>query len=89
MCAILINSYDWDSSESEGKRPKPTPLPHMRLWLMICALKKSTILRQKKCSKVTQKVYKSKLVGALFISATFWSLETALERAKIGVFFKA
>ena len=32
MCAISINSFDWDSSESEGKRPKPTPLPHMRLW---------------------------------------------------------
>ena len=31
MCAISINSYDWDSSESEGKRPKPTLLPHMRL----------------------------------------------------------
>ena len=31
MCAISINSYNWDSSESEGKRPKPTPLPHMRL----------------------------------------------------------
>ena len=31
MCAISINSYDWDSSESEGKRPKLTPLPHMRL----------------------------------------------------------
>ena len=29
MCTISINSYDWDSSESEGKRPKPTPLPHM------------------------------------------------------------
>ena len=25
MCAISINSYNWDSSESEGKRPKPTP----------------------------------------------------------------
>ena len=33
MCAISIISYNWDSSESEGKRPKPTPLPHMRLWL--------------------------------------------------------
>ena len=32
LCAILSNSYDWDSSESEGKRRKPTPLPHMRLW---------------------------------------------------------
>ena len=28
MCAISINLYDWDSSESEGKRPKPTPFPH-------------------------------------------------------------
>ena len=26
FCAISSNSYDWDSSESEGKRPKPTPL---------------------------------------------------------------
>ena len=25
-------SFDWDSSESEGKRPELTPLPHMRLW---------------------------------------------------------
>ena len=25
MCAISINSYDWDSSESEGKRPMQTP----------------------------------------------------------------
>ena len=33
MCAILINSYDWNSSESEGKRSKPTPL---RLWLLFC-----------------------------------------------------
>ena len=33
MCAISMNSYDWDSSESGGKRPKPTPLPHLRLWL--------------------------------------------------------
>ena len=32
MYAISINSYDWDSSESKGKRPKPTPLQHMRLW---------------------------------------------------------
>ena len=31
ICAISLKSYDWDSSESEGKRPKPTPLPHMRL----------------------------------------------------------
>ena len=36
MCAISINMYDWDSSESEGNRPKTTPLPHMRrLWLSI------------------------------------------------------
>ena len=34
MCTISINSYDWDSSESEGKRSKPTPLPHMRLWFL-------------------------------------------------------
>ena len=32
MCAISINSYNWDWSESEGKRPKTTPLPHMLLW---------------------------------------------------------
>ena len=32
MCARASNSYDWDSSESEGKRLEPTPLPHMRLW---------------------------------------------------------
>ena len=24
MCPISVNSYDWDWSESEGKRPKPT-----------------------------------------------------------------
>ena len=33
MCAISKNSYNWDCSESEGKRPKPIPSPHMRLWL--------------------------------------------------------
>ena len=31
ICAILSNSYDWDSSESEAKRSKPTILPLMRL----------------------------------------------------------
>ena len=31
MFAISSNSYDWDWSESEGKRPKSTPLAHMRL----------------------------------------------------------
>ena len=35
MCAISINSYNGDWSESEGKRPKPTPLLHMRLWFVI------------------------------------------------------
>ena len=35
MCAISINFYGWDSSESEGNRPKPTPLPHMRLWFKV------------------------------------------------------
>ena len=30
ICAIPSESYDWDPSESEGKRPNPTPLPHMR-----------------------------------------------------------
>ena len=34
MCAISINSYDWDSRESEGNRPKSTPLPHERLKFM-------------------------------------------------------
>ena len=29
--AISSESYDWDSSESEGKRPKPTPSRHMRI----------------------------------------------------------
>ena len=33
ICAISSNSYDWDSSESGGKRSKPSPLPHMQLWL--------------------------------------------------------
>ena len=32
--SISITLYDWDSSESEGKRAKPTPLPHMRLWFL-------------------------------------------------------
>ena len=38
MCAISIwrlrteIPYNWDWSESEGKRLTPTPLPHMRLW---------------------------------------------------------
>ena len=32
MCAISINLYDWDLSESDGKRPELTPLPHMQLW---------------------------------------------------------
>ena len=35
MRAISSNSFDWDSSESEGTRSKPTPLPHMRLWFQI------------------------------------------------------
>ena len=32
MCNF-IKSYDWDSSDSEGKSPNPTPLPHVRLWV--------------------------------------------------------
>ena len=32
ICAISSKSYDWDSSESEGKRPNPTPVSHMWLW---------------------------------------------------------
>ena len=34
MCAFSINSYEWESRESEGKRPKTTPSPHMRLWFI-------------------------------------------------------
>ena len=37
LCAISSNSYDWDSSESEGKRPKSTPLPlFLVLLVTIC-----------------------------------------------------
>ena len=35
MRAISIDSYEWDWSESGGKRPKPTPLPHVRLWFKL------------------------------------------------------
>ena len=35
ICAMSSNSYDWDSSESEGNRSKPTPSPHMRLWFIL------------------------------------------------------
>ena len=45
MCAISINSYDWDSSESEGKRPKATPLPHTRLWFCIQRVAPSILLK--------------------------------------------
>ena len=31
ICPNSSNSYNWDLSESKGKKPKPTPLPHMRL----------------------------------------------------------
>ena len=43
MCAISINSYNWDWSESEGKRPKATPLPHMRLWLTKAFIQKANL----------------------------------------------
>ena len=29
LCAISLNLYGWDWSESEAKRPKSTPLPHI------------------------------------------------------------
>ena len=47
LCAISSNSYDWDLSESEGKRLKPTPLPHMRLWFDI-------IVQNSRSSRVEQ-----------------------------------
>ena len=42
MCAISINLYNWDWSESEGKRLKPTPLSHMRVWFIMDGRVRST-----------------------------------------------
>ena len=52
MCAISINSYNWDWSESEGKRSKQTPLLHMRLWLEMLSLKHGIHVEQQKITFV-------------------------------------
>ena len=44
MYAISLNSYDWDWSESEGKKPKSTPFYRIRgsgFFLLFTKLKQS------------------------------------------------
>ena len=38
ICGISSKSYDWDSSDSNGKIHNPTPSPHMRLWSQVSGL---------------------------------------------------
>ena len=72
MCAISIISYDWDSSESEGKRPKPTPLPtvksikrhasdvcHLETKPLTVLLNLDSTPRSRKIDKIFQKLHLS------------------------------
>ena len=47
MFSISSKWYDWNSSESEGKRHKPTPLSHMQLLFFLPIDRQNELFREK------------------------------------------